>query len=47
MKKLTPSDGSADDRFGFSVAISGSAIEVGARLDDGPLRDTGSVYLYV
>ena len=32
--KLLPDDGAADDRFGISVAISGSTAIVGAFLDD-------------
>jgi FG-GAP repeat len=35
-----------DDRFGFSVAISGTRIAVGAHLDDAGLMDAGSVYVY-
>ncbi|MEQ1853470.1 MAG: hypothetical protein ABMA01_17975, partial [Chthoniobacteraceae bacterium] len=35
-----------DDWFGFSVAISGTRIAVGAHLDDAGLMDAGSVYVY-
>lgn len=45
--RLTASDGSSFDRFGYSVAVSNNVIAVGAREDDtaaGP--DTGSAYLY-
>jgi len=41
--KLTASDGDVDDSFGFSVAISGSTIVVGAPRDDGFV---GSAYVY-
>ncbi|CAN5420107.1 hypothetical protein BH10ACI3_BH10ACI3_19130 [soil metagenome] len=46
-QKLTASDGATVDRFGYSVAVSGDTVMVGAREDDtaaGP--DTGSAYLY-
>ena len=46
-QKLLASDGMAFDRFGYSVAVMGNTIGVGAREDDtaaGP--DTGSEYLY-
>jgi hypothetical protein len=45
--KLTASDGAAFDRFGWSVAVSGDVIAVGAREDDtavGP--DAGSAYIF-
>jgi len=44
--KLTASDAAADDRFGFSVAISGNIAIVGARLDDDGGTDSGSAYLF-
>ena len=44
--KLTASDGSSDDRFGTSVAISGDTVAVGARKDDDNGVDSGSVYVY-
>ncbi len=44
--KLTASDGSAFDRFGYSVAISGDRIVVGAAEDDGTGFNSGSVYVY-
>ena len=46
-QKLTASDGAADDFFGWSVAISGSTIVVGAWGDDiGGNADQGSVYVF-
>ena len=46
-QKLTASDGAAGDSFGFSVAISGSTIVVGAWLDDiGGNPDQGSAYVF-
>ena len=41
-QKLTPTDGSASDRFGFSIAIDGNVAIIGARDDNG----TGSAYIY-
>jgi hypothetical protein len=47
VKKLTPSDGAADDEFGFSVAISGDTAIVGARLDDHNFdTQSGSAYIF-
>jgi len=45
--KLTASDGAADDRFGFSVSISGDTAVIGANLDDGVGSDSGSAYVFV
>ena len=46
-QKLTASDRAADDLFGWSVAISGSTIVVGAWGDDiGGNADQGSVYVF-
>jgi len=42
--KLTASDGAAGDEFGFSVAISGDTVVVGA---DGDNSDQGSAYVFV
>ena len=39
--KLTPSDGEADDEFGYSVAIAGDYALVGAHYDD-----AGSAYIF-
>jgi hypothetical protein len=46
--KLTASDHAASDNFGWSVAISGHTIVVGAILDDsGANVDQGSAYVFV
>ena len=44
--KLTASDGASSDRFGFSVAISGTTAIVGAYRDGDNGPQSGSVYLY-
>jgi Ca2+-binding RTX toxin-like protein len=44
--KLTPSDGQADDRFGYSVAADQGTIVVGAITADANGIDSGSAYLY-
>jgi len=44
--KLTASDAAMNDRFGFSVAISGPVVAVGAYYDDDGGRDSGSVYIF-
>ena len=44
--KLVPGDGAINDRFGGSVAISGSVAIVGAAGDDDNGTDSGSAYLY-
>jgi hypothetical protein len=44
--KLLPSNGLAADRFGRSVAISGSTAIVGANKYDGSGADTGCAYLF-
>ncbi|MEE9129379.1 MAG: FG-GAP repeat protein [Phycisphaerales bacterium] len=46
LAKLLPDDGAADDRFGWSVAISGTTAIVGAYLDDDNGTDSGSAYLF-
>jgi hypothetical protein len=47
-KKLTSSDGAVGDHFGFSVAISGENIVVGALFDDvGANSNQGSAYVFV
>jgi FG-GAP repeat protein len=46
-QKLVASDAAATDRFGYSVAISGDTIVVGAREDDSPNTDAGSAYVFV
>ena len=45
---LVASDGAADDAFGFSVAISGETLVVGAPADDtAGAANAGSAYVYV
>ena len=46
--KLTASDGESGDYFGYSVAVDGDTIIIGAGLDDdNPTKpDSGSAYLY-
>jgi FG-GAP repeat len=44
--KLTASDASAEDRFGFAVSTSGGLIAVGAPYDDDLGSASGSVYLF-
>jgi hypothetical protein len=44
--KLTASDGAAADRFGWSVAISGTTAIVGAYQDDDNGASSGSTYLF-
>ncbi len=39
-------DQQAFDRFGFSVALSGTLLVVGAPTDDGPNTDQGAVYVF-
>ncbi len=47
VKKLTASDGAANDYFGFSVSISGDTIVVGASMDDTGINiDQGSAYIF-
>src|SRR5436190_7698821 len=45
--KLLASDGATADKFGYSVAISGDTIVVGAFNDDSPLSNAGSAYVFV
>ncbi|XMB85266.1 hypothetical protein RJG79_07500 [Mycoplasmatota bacterium WC44] len=44
--KITPSDGEDWDMFGYSVAIDGTKVVVGAYGDDDKGLDSGSVYVY-
>jgi hypothetical protein len=44
--KLTSSDGNGSDLFGYSVAISGSTIVVGAHLQDQGGVDAGAAYIF-
>jgi hypothetical protein len=43
---LTNPSPAAGDQFGFSVAVSGTRVVVGAYLDDTGAQDAGSVYVY-
>jgi hypothetical protein len=45
-QKLVAGDGAVDDAFGWSVAISGLTVAVGAYLDDVAGTDQGSVYVF-
>ena len=45
-QKLTASDGSANSWFGWSVAISGETLIVGARQHDAISSDAGSAYVF-
>ncbi|MCB9838539.1 MAG: hypothetical protein H6813_04305 [Phycisphaeraceae bacterium] len=44
--KLTPGDGAAGDRFGGSVAISGTLAVIGSALDDDNGGSSGSAYVF-
>ena len=44
--KLTASDGTANDRYGFSASLSGDKVIVGAFLDDDNGSSSGSIYVY-
>lgn len=44
--KLSASDASAGDDFGFSVAINGGIVVVGAPLYDEGFRETGAAYIF-
>jgi len=44
--KLTASDGAAGDWFGWSVAISGDTVAIGAHFDDDNGIDFGSAYIF-
>ena len=44
--KLTASDGSDTDLFGFSLAVDGNSVVVGAYWDDDNGDDSGSVYVF-
>ncbi|MBN2474707.1 MAG: pre-peptidase C-terminal domain-containing protein [Pirellulales bacterium] len=45
-QKLTASDVTASDYFGYSVSISGNTALVGARYDDDAGNDSGSAYVF-
>lgn len=44
--KLTASDGTAMDQFGYSVAISGDYAIIGAFKDDDNRSSSGGTYIY-
>ena len=44
--KLLPSDGAADDWFGYAVSVSGDVALVGAVEDDDNGVDSGSAYVF-
>lgn len=44
--KLLASDGDEEDRFGYSVSISGDYAIIGAKFDDDLGDETGSVYIF-
>jgi hypothetical protein len=44
--KLTASDGATFDRFGFSVAVSGDVVLIGAPVDDDQGSNSGSAYVF-
>jgi FG-GAP repeat/Bacterial Ig-like domain (group 1) len=46
-QKLTASDGAANDRFGWSVALAGDTLVVGAPFDDVGASNQGSAYVFV
>ncbi|MEM1221841.1 MAG: FG-GAP repeat protein [Verrucomicrobiota bacterium] len=46
-QKLRADDGEANDRFGFSVSISGDTALIGARDDDNRGINSGSAYIFV
>ncbi len=46
-QKLLPSDGNAEDQFGYSVAIDGKTVLVGSiNADVSELKDSGAAYIY-
>lgn len=46
-QKLLPSDGKAEDQFGYSVAIDGRTVLVGAHNTDAEnIQDSGAAYVY-
>jgi hypothetical protein len=48
VKKLTASDTADEDRFGYSVAVSGDTVIVGAYVEDGAVggTDRGAAYIF-
>lgn len=45
-QKLVASDAAADDRFGFSVSVSGDTVVVGSHLNDDDGDRSGSAYVF-
>ncbi|MEM7531345.1 MAG: SdrD B-like domain-containing protein [Chloroflexota bacterium] len=45
-QKLLPSDGAADDWFGYSLALDGDTLLIGAYEDDDNGTDSGSAYVF-
>ena len=43
---MTASDGEAEDYFGYSVAMSGDTVVVGAMRHDDPKWDSGSAFVF-
>jgi len=46
VRKLTASDGSSDDEFGYSLAVQGDTLVVGARDHNGAGSDSGAAYVF-
>jgi WD40 repeat protein len=46
ISKLVPHDGAEGDRFGLSVAMSGTSVIIGAYQDDDRGLDSGSAYIF-
>ena len=46
MKKILAWDAEAEDRFGFSVAISGDTVVMGVPYEDTGSDDAGAAYIY-
>lgn len=46
LAKIVAEDGAAGDLFGFSVALDGTRLAVGAPLDDDGVQDAGSVHVF-
>ena len=46
LHKLLPADGAADAWFGYSIAIDGGTVVVGAAYDDAVGNDSGAAYIF-
>jgi uncharacterized repeat protein (TIGR01451 family) len=46
-QKLLAPDGAGFDNFGVSVSIDGDTVVIGSRLDDSPIPNAGSAYVFV